>query len=147
MINKWHTKFLNGSTDLNDDVCACRLNIIDENTINTIHWFLEQDVQLEAFLIPYNAEGEDLFDRIFTDDEKRVYHFTLKWKWIRSSGSIMERASKKAKMGRSAKKVYLACFWDCEGILLEEYVPKGVTTIKETYFDILMHLRGAIKMK
>ncbi len=25
------------------------------------------------------------------------------------------------------------------------YVPKGVTTINETYFDILMHLTDAIK--
>ncbi len=37
-------------------------------------------------------------------------------------------------MERSAEKVYLTFFWDCEGILLEEHPPKSVTTTKESYF-------------
>ncbi len=35
--------FLNGCTDLNDNVCASWPNIIEEETINIIRWLLEQD--------------------------------------------------------------------------------------------------------
>ncbi len=49
------------------------------------------------------------------------------------------------KAGRLASKLYLTVFWDNQGILLEEYASKGVTTKQETYFGTLLCLYEAIK--
>ncbi len=41
----------------------------------------------------------------------------------------------KAKREKLADKIYLTVFSDNQGILLEEYAPKGIMTTKETYLD------------
>ncbi len=63
--------------------------------------------------------------------------------WVAEGG----RTPKEVKMERSARTVYLICFWHCEGILFEENVPKDVTTIKETYFNLSVRHRDAMKTK
>ncbi len=50
---------------------------------------------------------------------------TQRWQWW------------KVKQERSAVKVYLTAFWNHQGMRLEEYPLKGVTTTKGTYFDTL----------
>ncbi len=86
--------------------------------------------------------------RIVISHEKWVHHFTLQMKlnlkqWVNKGG----RAPKKVKMERSARKIHLTCFWNCELNLLDEYAPKGVTTMKERCFNTLMRHRDAIIMK
>ncbi len=91
----------------------------------------------DQFRTLYDANGEDLFDRIVINDEKWVHQFVPKWKWIRSSGLIREDELRKKKKWDELEKSTWSVL-NCEGILLEEYAPKGVTTTKETYFDMLM---------
>ncbi len=69
----------------------------------------------------YHAKVKDLFDQIVPRDMKWAHHFISK----------MKNASKqwvvKAKRERSASKIYLAVFWDNQGVLLEEYTAKEVS--------------------
>ena len=64
----------------------------------------------------YHAEGEDLFNRIVTGDEKWVHHFTPEMKvaskqWVTKG----DERPVKAKRERSAGKVLLTtikgCYW------------------------------------
>jgi len=96
----------------------------------------------------YCEEGEKLFDRIVTGDEKWVHHYTPEMKSAsRQWKTTDDPTPVKAKNQRSAGKVLLTTFWDAEGILLEEYMEPKQTVNQETYFDTLMRLRQAIKHK
>ncbi len=100
------------------------------------------------FLFHYHEAGEDFLNRTITGDEKWFHHFTPEMKsasqqWVGKG----DECPVKAKCERSAGKVHLTAFWDNEGILLEEYAPKGVTITRKLYFDTLMRLREAIKKK
>ncbi len=97
----------------------------------------------------YHAEGEDQFDQIVTGDKKWVHQFTPKMKsaskqWVVKCGDHPVIV----KWKRFPDKVHLTTFWDNQGIPSEKYAPKGgVTTLKEIYFNNLLHFQGAIKKK
>jgi histone-lysine N-methyltransferase SETMAR len=100
------------------------------------------------FLCRYAEEGEKFLSRIVTGDEKWVHYYTPETKekskqWVAKGA----RPPKKAKMESSAGKVMLTCFWDEEGVILEEYAQKGETITKERYFDTLIKLCAALKEK
>lgn len=115
--------------------------LTDEHKLNR----LAAAAQFKAL---YHQEGEDLFDRIETGDEKWVHHYTPELKAASKQWVLRdEGCPKKAKIERSAGKVYLTCFWDSQGILLQEYQLKGFTTNKDMYFNILIRLKEAILLK
>ncbi len=85
----------------------------------------------------YHAEEEDLFNRIVIRDKKWVHHFTPQIKSaLKQCVAKADDCAVKAKRERSASKIYLTAFWDNQGILLKVCV----ATMKETYFDTLLHL-------
>lgn len=44
-------------------------------------------------------------------------------------------------------KIIVAVFWDCQEILLIDYIPKGQTTTGYYYADLITKVREAIKEK
>jgi histone-lysine N-methyltransferase SETMAR len=56
-------------------------------------------------------------------------------------------APTRLKTQKLAKKVMAKFFWVSEGILLIDYLPRGVTVIGEYYSNLLRRLRDAIKEK
>jgi len=48
-------------------------------------------------------------------------------------------------MQKSAGKVLASIFWDQDGILHIDYLPKGQTINAEYYSPALMHLKGILK--
>ena len=100
------------------------------------------------FLEMHGREGGQLISRIVTGDETWVHHATpetkrqsMVWK------TACESAPKKAKVAHSAGKVMATVFWDCKGILLVDYLPRGTTVNAERYCDVLTKLRATIKRK
>lgn len=82
--------------------------------------------------------GEDFWRRIITTDETWIPYFNPETKsqskeWRRPA----EGPPVKARAAPSVGKVMITVFWDCEGIILVDYLPKGTTINAEYYSDLL----------
>lgn len=102
----------------------------------------------QAFQQLFRAEGDDLFTRIVTGDETWIHHFTPESKrqsmvWQKKG----DKAPQKAKVVESSGKVMATVFWDCRGVLLVDYLPRGETINAERYCGVLKKLRRAIQNK
>ena len=81
--------------------------------------------------------------RLVTMDEPWLYHHygpetkqqSMEW---RHSGSPRP---KKFRVQKSAGKVLASIFWDQDGILLSDYLPKGQTINAENYLSPLVQLK------
>jgi len=62
----------------------------------------------------------------------------------RHSGSPLP---KKFQVQKSAGKVLASIFWDQDGILLIDYLPKGLTINAEYYSSLLVQLKNILKEK
>lgn len=101
-----------------------------------------------ALLQRYSAEGNDFLRRIITGDESWFHHFTPEMK--RSSMEWMHTNSPvrlKAKVQPSAGKVMATVFFDWEGVVYTEFMPKGTTINAASYCQTLQKLRTAIKQR
>jgi len=83
-----------------------------------------------------------------TMDETWLYYCDLETKqqsmeW-RHSGSPRP---KKFRVQKSAGKVFASVFWDKDGILLIDYLPKGQTINAEYYSSLLVQLKDILKEK
>jgi len=81
-------------------------------------------------------------------DETWLYHYdpetkqqSMKWRHSAST------RPKKFRVEKSAGKVHASTFWDQDGILLIDYLPKGQTINAEYYSSLLMQLRDIFKEK
>lgn len=86
--------------------------------------------------------------RIVTMDETWVHHFDPETKkqsmsWKRPSSPPM----KKFRVTPSAGKVMASVFWDSEGIIFIDYLPKGQTITGPYYANLIPKVREAIKEK
>ena len=86
--------------------------------------------------------------RLMTMDETRLYHYepdtkqqSVEW---RHSGSPRP---KKFRVQKSAGKVLASIFWDQDGILLIDYIPKGQTINAKYYSFLLVQLKDILKEK
>jgi len=80
--------------------------------------------------------------RLVTVDETWLYHYDLETKqqsveWWHSSSP----RPKKFRVQKSAGKVLALIFWDQDGILLIDYLPKGQPINVEYYSSLLMQLK------
>jgi len=84
-----------------------------------------------------------------TMDETWLYHYDPETKQQsverRHSGSL--RPKKKFRVKKSAGKVLASIFWDKDGILLIDYLPKGQTINAEYYSSLLVQLKDILKGK
>ena len=76
-------------------------------------------------------------------NETWSYHYDPETKqqsveW-RHSGSLRP---KKFRVQKSARKVLASIFWDQDGVLLIDYLPKGQTVNAEYYSPLLVQLKG-----
>jgi len=77
-----------------------------------------------------------------------LYHYdpetkqqSMEWK---HSGSLRP---KKFRVQKSAGKILASIFWDQDGILLTDYLPKGQTINAEYYSSLLAQLKNILKEK
>jgi len=79
-------------------------------------------------------------------DETWLYHYdpetkqqSLEW------GHSGSPRPKKFRVQKSARKVLASIFWDQDGILLIDYLPKGLTINAEYYSSLLVQLKDILK--
>ena len=88
------------------------------------------------------------FDCIVTGDESWIHHYDplsqLEAKvWKR----LCEQTPTRLRQERSAGKIMMIIFWDKDGVLLTEYLPRGTTINGPCYASIIERLRSVIVEK
>jgi len=81
-------------------------------------------------------------------DKTWLYHYEMETK--QQSMEWQHSCSlhpKKFQVQKSAGKVLASIFWDQEGILLTDYLPKGQTINAEYYSSLLVQLKDILKAK
>jgi len=81
-------------------------------------------------------------------DETWLYHYDPVQSNNQWSGNIAAHpAPKKFGVQKSAGKVHTSIFWDQDGIILIDYLPKGQTINAEYYSSLLVQLKDILKKK
>lgn len=89
---------------------------------------------------------ENFLEHIITGDETWVFYDTPETKrdsmtWKHTESPV----TKKFKKSFSVKKIMASVFWDVQGIVLIEYLPKGETINADRYIETLKKLRDRIR--
>ena len=112
--------------------------------------FEQKQRQMEVAQESLNEVNDDaeLLKRIITGDETWLYGYDVETKsklsqW-RHSGSPRP---KKARQVRSNVNVMLTVFFDFNGVVHHEFLPRGQTVNKEYYLQVQRRLRDAIRKK
>jgi len=102
----------------------------------------------EQFLEFFRRDPNDFLSRFVTMDETRLYHYGPETKQqsmeCRHSGLP---SPKKFRVQKFAGKVLASIFWDQDGILLIDYLPKGQTINAQYYSSLLVQLKDILKRK
>ena len=100
----------------------------------------------QEFLREGAENTEEFLDSIVTGDETWCHYVTAKTK--QQSRQWRHNRSPKPKkfmQKLSAGKVIATVFWDCKGVQLTEFMPRGTTINSERYCRTLQKLRRAIQ--
>nr|CAP20021.1 transposase [Eriphia verrucosa] len=102
----------------------------------------------EELLLLYNQDPEEFESRIVTGDDTWVHHWdpetkleSMAWKHKGSPTPIKFRAQP------SARKIMATTFWDCKGVLMLDYAPRGRTITGQYYAEELARLKECIRQK
>lgn len=102
----------------------------------------------QVILDRFKAGTEDFLARLVTMDETWLHHYdpetkqqSMEW---RHKGSPRPQ---KFKVQKSAGKVLASVFWDKDGVILIDYLPKGCTINAQYYMSLLDKLKEALKQK
>ena len=97
-------------------------------------------------LIECHRSDKTFLSRIVTGDETWVHHYepqskrsSMKWRHPTSP------RAKKFKSQRSAGKIMATVFWDIEGVILIDFMPKGTTINSDAYIDTLRKLKAKLR--
>jgi len=96
----------------------------------------------------FRRDQNDFLSRLVAMDETWLYHYDPEIKqqsmdW-RHSGSPRP---KKFRVQKSAGKILASIFWDQDGILLIDYLPKGHTINAKYYSSLLVQFKDIFKEK
>jgi len=96
----------------------------------------------------YRRDPNNFLSRLVTMDETWLYHYDPETKqqsmeWRHSNSP----RSKKFRVQKSSLKVLASTFWDEDGILLIDYLPKCQTINVEYYWSLLVQLKDILKEK
>jgi len=107
-------------------------------------WYQSYEQHLEFF----RRDPNDFLSRLVTTEETWLYHYdpgtkqqSMEW---RHSGSPRP---KKFRVQKSAGKFLASIFWDQDGIVPIDYLPKGQTVNAEYYSSLLVQLKDNLKEK
>ena len=105
-------------------------------------------VNISQELLDRVSVDENFLKTIVTGDETWVYGYNVETK-AQSSECVGQGSPrpKKARMSRSNMKVMMVVFFDWQGVIHYEFVPRGQTVNKEFYLTVLKRLREAVRWK
>ena len=93
-----------------------------------------------------SERDNEFFGRLITGDESWIHHYepeskrrSMQWRHPTSP------KPKKFKSQKSAEKITATVFWDVQGFILVDFMPKGGTINSEAYIETLQKLKARIK--
>ena len=93
------------------------------------------------------SDDENVLKKVITGDESWVYGYDPETKQQSSQWKRPDEPwPKKTSQSRSHVKSMLIIFFDCEGVVLYEFAPRG-QTINEEFVEVLKRLRDAVRRK
>jgi len=102
----------------------------------------------EQLLESFRRDPNYFFSRLVTIEKTGLYHYdpetkqqSMEWRHNDSP------RAKKFRVQKSAGRVLALIFWDQDGILLIDYLPKGQTINAERYSSLLVQLKDILKEK
>jgi len=102
----------------------------------------------EQILQCFRRDPNDFLSRLLTADETWLYHYdpetrqqSMEWRY---SGSPRPG---KIRVQKSVGKFLASIFWDQDGILRIDYLPKGQSINAEYYLSLLVQLKDMLKEK
>jgi histone-lysine N-methyltransferase SETMAR len=102
----------------------------------------------EELLQQSEANSTDFFDCIVTGDESWIHHYDpvcqFEAKVWKKPG---EQTPTRSRQERSAGKIIMIVFWDKDGVLLTDYLPRGIMIDGPYYASMIERLRSAILEK
>lgn len=100
----------------------------------------------QDFLNEIDNNSDEFLDSIVTGDETWCHYVTPETKQQSRQWKHSESPKpKKFKQTLSAGKIMATVFWDRQGVLLVEFMPRGTTINSNTYCETLKKLRRAIQ--
>ena len=96
----------------------------------------------------FRRNPNGFLSQLVTMDETCIYHYDPETKqqsmeWRHSSSPH----PKKFRVQKSAGKFFASIFWDQDGILLINYLPKGQTINAQYYSSLLVQVKDILKEK
>ena len=95
----------------------------------------------------FRRDPNDFLLRLVTVDDTWLYHYDPETKQQSMGGGIAAHPTPKFRVQKSAGKVLASIFWDQDGILPIDYLPKGQTINAEYYASLLVQLKDILKEK
>lgn len=106
----------------------------------------EQRVEASTELLRLHSDDNTFLKRIVTGDETWVHHYepeskrrSMEWRHSYSP------RKKKFKSQPSAGKVMATVFWDYQGVILVDFMPKGTTINSDAYIATLNKLKNRLR--
>jgi len=105
-------------------------------------------VNISQELLDRVSVDENFLETIVTGDKTWVYGYDVETKaqssqWVGQGWPQL----KKARMSRSNMKAVMVVFFDQQGVIHYEFVPRGQTVNKEFYITVLKRSREAVRQK
>jgi len=104
----------------------------------------------EELLEFFRRDPNDFLSRLVTMEEAWLYHYdpetkqqSMEWRHSCSPRPAPKNSDCKKPVG----KVLASIFWDQDGILLIDYLPKGQTINAEYYASLLVQMKAILKEK
>jgi len=97
----------------------------------------------------FRPDPNDFLSRLVTKDETWLYHYDPETRNNQWSGGIAVHPAppKNSECKNPLEKFSPRFFWDQDGILLIDYLPKGQTINAEYYSSLPMQLKDTLKEK
>ena len=105
-------------------------------------------VDVSQELLDRANDDDNVLKNIITGDKTWVYGYDVETK-VQSSQWVSETSPrpKKARQVRSHVKVMLTAFFDSEGVVHYEFLPRDRTVNKVYYLEVMQRLREAVRKK
>jgi histone-lysine N-methyltransferase SETMAR len=93
----------------------------------------------------HEDDGDEFLSRIVTGDETSLQHFEPETNRQSVEWHHANSPKKKFKAAPSAGKIMATIFWDSEGLLLVNIMPRGATINSEAYVKTLKKLHSRMR--
>ncbi|GBP90881.1 Putative uncharacterized protein FLJ37770 [Eumeta japonica] len=163
MVKKWARLFQQGRESCEDDPGPGRpVTVVTEENVRKIEKLVLADRRIKLWQIAEELQiskervGEIIQEhmnmrkisarwvpKMLTPFDKQRRLQTRVMQWTKKG----ERPQKKFKVQKSALKLMATIFWDSEGVLLIDYLPKGTTMNGQYYANLLAQTREAVVQK